>query len=94
MKIFPVISVTEDEIHNGILTVDNADTACYWFKRTLEGLTDNPRDKTARRYMDIANGKPDEDAVKFLNKLKYILDVVYERYVFIVIDQMYNCRCI
>ena len=71
VKIPHVISVTEDEIHNGILTVDNVDTACYWFKRTLEGLTENTGDKTARRYMDIAKGEPDEDAVKLLNKLKY-----------------------
>ena len=63
-------SVTEEEIYNGILAADNTDTACYWFKRTLQGLAEKTGDATARRYMDIAGGKPDEQALKLLTKLK------------------------
>ena len=76
VSFFPV---TEEEIYKGILAVDNADTACYWFKRTLEGLTDNTGDKAARRYMDIANGQPDEEALKLLNKLK-LVHIYYYHY--------------
>ena len=65
-----VVSVTEEEVYNGILAVDNADTACYWFKRTLAGLNENTGHKPAYLYMDMANGKPDEEALNLLTKLK------------------------
>ena len=72
-----LVSVTEEEIHNGILSVDNVDTACYWFRRSLDGLAKNTQDKTARRYMDIGyDGKTDEEALNFLTKLKYVIAVI------------------
>ena len=70
-----VVVVTEEEIYRGILSVENVETTCYWFKRTLDGLADSTGDKLARRFMDIANGQTDEEALKFLTKLKYALSI-------------------
>ena len=70
-RLMTVVSVTEEEIYNGILAADNTDTTCYWFKRTLQGLAENTADPTARRYMDIAGAKPDEQALNLLTKLKW-----------------------
>lgn len=65
-----ILIVTEEEIYNGILAAENTSTTCYWFRRNLEDLIDHTEDKLARRFMDVADGKADEEALNLLNTLK------------------------
>ncbi len=65
------LSVTEDEIQNGILEAKNTNKTCYWFKRKLTDLPEHTGDKMARRFMDMAGGV-DEEALRFLTRLKLV----------------------
>ena len=66
------ISVTEDEIHNGILYASAPNKHCIWFRRNIEDLLDvaNNCKNTARLYTDFVEDAIDTDAAQLLQELK------------------------
>ena len=67
-----LISVTEDEIYNGILNANAPNKHCIWFRRNIEDLLDvaNNCKNTARLYTDFVEDAIDTDAAQLLQELK------------------------
>ena len=66
------ISVTEDEIHNGILKANAPNKHCLWFRRNIENLSKvaTSSKNIARFYTDFVEDSIDTDAAELLQELK------------------------
>ena len=68
--LFNATTVTEDEIHRGIIKTKNPAKQCWWFRRNITDLKAHIDDKVARNFIDKLGAKLDEEAVRFTDELK------------------------
>ena len=62
--------MTEKEIHDGILHVDEPNKHCLWFERMFTDLQEATLCDHKRNFIDIDNGKLDHEAKKLMDELK------------------------
>eukprot|EP00163_Fabomonas_tropica_P021422 TRINITY_DN3747_c0_g1_i10.p1 TRINITY_DN3747_c0_g1~~TRINITY_DN3747_c0_g1_i10.p1 ORF type:complete len:439 (+),score=116.18 TRINITY_DN3747_c0_g1_i10:425-1741(+) len=65
-----LVSVTHEEVINGIIENVNRAKQSFCFRRYLNGVEEKPGDHKAGNFVDVKDGKIDEDAVNWLTKLK------------------------
>ena len=46
------VSVTEEEVHRGLLYIDNRDQKAFFYRRKIIGLEENFQDKSAGKFID------------------------------------------
>ncbi len=64
------LSVTEEEIYNGLLKAEKPSRECHWFRRHIVDLSQHTDERTCGRYMDLANKQMDKEAQDLLGKLR------------------------
>lgn len=46
------VSVTEEEVHRGLLYMDNPDQKAFFYRRKIIGLGESYQDKSAGKFID------------------------------------------
>ncbi|CAH3143126.1 unnamed protein product [Porites evermanni] len=66
------VSVTEEEVHRGLLNMNNRDQKTFCYRRKIINLDNNYQDKPAGKFIDkkYSDGTIDSEAQRFLHKLK------------------------
>ncbi|XP_078380408.1 uncharacterized protein LOC144663367 [Oculina patagonica] len=66
------VSVTEEEVHRGLLYMDNRDQKTFFYRRKIVDVENKYKDEIAGKFIDkrYSDGSIDTEAQNFLNKLK------------------------
>ena len=75
--LFSICLVTETEIRNGIVNVENPDQHCLWMKRNIDDIEVQEASRELSRYMGEASTAPEKSAywkiIFFISHPKHML---------------------
>lgn len=64
------MSVTEEEVHRGILRNESADTQCFFFRRDIDKIDHCAENSGYNKFVDVVNKKRDTEAKQLQEELK------------------------
>eukprot|EP00026_Physarum_polycephalum_P000198 Phypoly_transcript_00198.p1 GENE.Phypoly_transcript_00198~~Phypoly_transcript_00198.p1 ORF type:complete len:1578 (+),score=179.43 Phypoly_transcript_00198:1034-5767(+) len=74
-----VISVTEEEVHRGILDNPNANNQCFFFRRDIDQIDTKHTDASFGKFVDAVKSGRDLESKILLEKLKQTVETKLEK---------------